>query len=348
MRLLLLLLAAVSSLEAQGGENLLLVVNGNDAVSRRIADYFRPRRSIPPKNVCYLDTTAKEEISWTEYERQIEAPVAGCLKKAGLEEQVLYIVTTMGVPLKVTGGGTGFTAEYCSVDSELALLYGKLKGAKYVRPGGVSNPFFMRADAPFRHPQFPIYLVTRLAAYDANAVKAMIDRAQGARNRGQFVVDLKSGSEDAGDVWLRSAAAQLPKDRLVLDESQRVLYDQKDVIAYAAWGSNDGNRKRRRLGFQWLPGAIATEFVSTNARTLQPPPNDWTYAKWGDWQRLRTLPHGMCPARLPVARLLPWPQPGGELLRFRELAQLARRGIRGSALLAGEACRAATIASVDK
>src|ERR1019366_1656091 len=109
-----------------------------------------------------------------------------------------------------------------------------LKGAKYVRPGGVLNPFFMRADAPFRHPQFPIYLVTRLAAYDANAVKAMIDRAQAARNRGQFVVDLKSGSEDAGDGWLRSAAAQLPKDRLVLDESQRVLYDQKNVIAYAA------------------------------------------------------------------------------------------------------------------
>jgi uncharacterized protein (TIGR03790 family) len=56
-----------------------------------------------------------------------------------------------------------------------------------------------------------------------------------------------------------------------------VLYDRKNVIGYASWGSNDPNRKKRWLNFQWLPGAIATEFVSTDARTLKRPPDDWVF-----------------------------------------------------------------------
>ncbi len=261
---------------------MLLVVNRKDAASREIADYYRPRRSIPIANVCSLDTVADEEIAWSVYAEQIEQPVGDCLKKAGLQEKVLYIVTTMGVPLKITGGGSLLMAENGSVDSELALLYAKLKGSKFQRAGGIANPLFMKRDAPFRHPQFPIYLVTRLAAYDVSEVKAMIDRALAARNRGKFVVDLNSESDAQGNDWLRTAAILLPADRVVLDESVKVLYGQKEVIGYASWGSNDGNRKRRWLGFQWLPGAIATEYVSTNARTMKRPPDDWMYTDWKD------------------------------------------------------------------
>ena len=283
--LLLLLLAAAPFLRAQSGENVLLVVNGKDAGSRAAAGYYRPRRSIPARNVCYLDTTSAEEIDWQTYERQIEAPVRDCLKKAGLQEEVLYIVTTLGVPLKISGGGSGPSAEYGSVDSELALLYSKMKGTKFQRAGGVPNPFFMKRDAPFRHPQFPIYLVTRLGAYGLADVKAMIDRALAARNRGRFVIDLNSEGNGEGNDWLRNAAILLPADRVILDESTKVLYDRKDVIGYASWGSNDSNRKRRWLGFQWLPGAIATEYVSTNGRTLKQPPDDWTIGPWTDSKR---------------------------------------------------------------
>lgn len=73
--LLLLLLAAIPRLDAQTGENILLVVNRNDAVSRQVADYYRPRRSIPVQNVCYLATTSDEAIKWDIYEQQIERPV---------------------------------------------------------------------------------------------------------------------------------------------------------------------------------------------------------------------------------------------------------------------------------
>ena len=278
----LLLAGSLAALQAQVGSNVLLVVNGNDADSRQVAEYYRPRRGIPAANVCTLATTSAEEIPWDVYQRQIETVVGDCLKRGGLIEKILYIVTTQGVPLKVDGPGTGLSTDRCSVDSELALLYGKLKGATYARTGGVSNPFFRKRDVPFTHAQFPIYLVTRLAAYDVADVKAMIDRSLAARNRGSFVIDLNSEKNDDGNDWLRNAAILLPGDRVVLDESTRVLYGQKDVIGYAGWGSNDDNRKRRMLGFTWLPGAVATEYVSTSARTLKRPPDAWTYTNWTD------------------------------------------------------------------
>ncbi|HTS28435.1 MAG TPA: TIGR03790 family protein [Bryobacteraceae bacterium] len=280
--LLLLLFGVTASLHAQTGENVLLVVNRNAPVSGQIADYYRQKRSVPAQNVCYLAATPDEEITWDIYQQQIEKPVADCLKKAGLQEKVLYLVTTLGVPLKVAGSGSGLKAENASVDSELTLLYSKLKGNTYGRAGALDNPFFMKRDTPFRHPQFPIYLVTRLASYDFGEVKDMIDRSLAARNRGKFVIDLSSPSDEDGNNWLRTAAILLPADRVILDESTTVLYGQKDVIGYASFGSNDPNRKRRRLGIEWLPGAVATEFVSTNARTFKKPPDDWTYTNWTD------------------------------------------------------------------
>jgi uncharacterized protein (TIGR03790 family) len=280
MRFVLLL--AAGSLFAQTGANVLVVVNGNDAGSKEVGEYYRVRRSVPAKNVCVLSTTAEEEIDWRTYEEQIERPVGECLRRNGLAESTLYIVTTLGVPLKIKGNGSGLMAEYGAVDSELALLYAKRKGAKYERAGMVANPLYMRRDEPFAHPRFPIYLVTRLAAYDVAEVKGMIDRSLAAANRGKFVIDLKSRDDEPGNNWLHTAAILLPEDRVYLEETEKVATLAPNVIGYASWGSNDPHRKIRDVGLQWLPGGIAAEFVSTNARTLKRPPDNWTYTTWTD------------------------------------------------------------------
>jgi uncharacterized protein (TIGR03790 family) len=279
--ILLLLLMVCAPLAAQTGEQVLLVVNRKDAVSSQIAGYYRSRRSIPLQNVCYLETTSEEEIHWDLYVREIETPVGECLKKQQLTEKVLYIVLTMGIPLKVDGGGSGVASEHASVDSELTLLYQKLRGKQFSRAGQVANPFFGQRLAPFRHPQFPIYLVTRLAAYDLNDVKGMIDRSLAARNTGRFVLDSVEANGD-GDNWMHTAAMLLPASRVLLDTSPKVLYGLTDVIGYASWGSNDVNRKKRMLGFQWLPGAVAMEYVSTSARTMKRPPDNWNLTSWKD------------------------------------------------------------------
>ncbi len=282
MRCLCLLLLSLP-LFSQTGENVLLVVNRNAPLSRQIAEYYRPRRSVPLRNVCTIATTTQEEILWPVYEAEIERPIGECLKKAGLVEKVLYIVTTMGVPLKVDGGGAGRSVEHASVDSELTLLYSKLKGTQYPRAGGVPNPFYMRRDSAFQHPAFPIYLVTRLAAYDFADVKGMIDRSLLARNRGKFVIDLQSPKQEPGNDWLRTAAMLLPRARVVIDETTTPVFNQTDVIGYASWGTNDTARESRRvMGFKWLPGAIAAEFVSTSARTFRKPPDSWTPKGWED------------------------------------------------------------------
>jgi len=283
---LFLLLAAAATLQAQTGANILLVVNGTDPVSREIGTYYSQRRSVPPRNVCTLSATANEEIDWNTYLQQIERPVGDCLKKSGLIEKVLYVVTTLGVPLKIEGAGSGLQAERASVDSELTLLYSKLKGGKFDRAGPAPNPFFMKREEPFSHPRFPIYLVTRLAAYDPTEVKSMIDRALVARNLGKFVIDLAPPEDEAGNEWLRTAAILLPDQRVTFDDTAKPVYLQPDVIGYASWGSNDPARKLRDLGFRWLPGAIATEFVSTNGRTFKRPPDSWTYTTWADRSHL--------------------------------------------------------------
>ncbi|HXP88765.1 MAG TPA: TIGR03790 family protein [Bryobacteraceae bacterium] len=266
---------------AQGPANVLVVINDKSSLCRNIGEYYALRREIPAKNLCHLRTTEEEVMERPIYNREIAAPIAGCLRQNGLTEQILYIVTTAGVPLKIAGS-PGLGGDLAAVDSELTLLYSDMhQGRPHSLNGMVPNPFFGKRDAKFTHPEFPIYLVTRLAAYDFDGVKAIVDRAREAVNRGKFVIDTKSAFEITGDDWLRNAAILLPKERVVFDSSSTVLYGQTDVIGYASWGSNDTNRHRRFLGFKWLPGAIATEFVSSDARTFSKPPDDWELSDWG-------------------------------------------------------------------
>src|SRR6185312_7191706 len=196
---LLLLLAALPPLYAQTGAQVLLVGNSKDAVSRQIVEYYRSRRSVPAANICWLSTSSNEEIEWVLYQHDIEGPVGDCLKKGNLREKILYIVTTLGVPLKIDGTATAMMSSRSSVDSELTLLYSKLRGEKFQRAGTVTNPYFGARNEPLSHPRFPIYLVTRLAGYDFADVKGMIDHSLAAKNRGMFVIDAPNATGGGGN-----------------------------------------------------------------------------------------------------------------------------------------------------
>ncbi len=271
-----LILWAAANVVGQGPDNVLVVVNDNSALSKTIGEYYVRRRAIPLAQVCHLRVSADEEIARPDYDKSIAVPIAKFLQDHKLVEKILYIVTTAGVPLRIQGD----TLNVAAVDSELALLYTDIKMGPHRVPGSVPNPFYGHRADKFSHPEFPIYMVTRLAAYDFEGVKGMIDRALVAKNRGKFVIDAKTSYLRQGDDWLHQAAKMLPKDRVIEDASSTVLYDVKDVIAYAAWGSNDPNRHKRFVGFQWLPGAIATEFVSSDGRTFQRPPEKWNISTW--------------------------------------------------------------------
>ena len=279
----ILLLASASSLPAAGPGEVLLIVNDASAISRTIGEYYAHKRSIPARNICHINASTSETTDRASYRREVADPIAAYLRNNGLVERVLYIVTTLGIPLRVKGT-SGPQGENASVDSELTLLYDELHGRLHSWSGPMSNPYF-RVDKPFSHPEFSMYLVTRLAGYDFADVRAIIDKSLMAKRTGVFVIDLSLGVE-AGEEWLLAAANRLPKERVVLDRTKQVITKQKDVIGYAGWGSNDPNRTQRFLGFAWLPGAIATEYVSTNARTFQRPPEQWTVGSWKDRSKL--------------------------------------------------------------
>ncbi len=274
---------------AQTPSQVLVVVNKKSVASREIGEYYLRKRGVPLANLCTIETDPVETIQRPVYKKDVEGPIGRFLEAHGLRESILYIVLTTGVPLRVwTSNGKSDTMESdeASVDSELTLLYARLHGANPALDGPFSNPFFMQRDAPFRHPVFPMYLVTRLDGYSMADMKALVDRSLLALNQprgnGKFVVDLRANEDTPGNHWLRTAALLIPRERLMLEESGRVAENQKNVIGYASWGSNDRDRKHRFLHFQWLPGAIATEFVSTDGRTFRQPPDTWELGSWAD------------------------------------------------------------------
>ncbi|MBI5083523.1 MAG: TIGR03790 family protein [Acidobacteria bacterium] len=277
-RWLFWLVLAAGPCPALTPSDVLVVANSRSPVSRSIAEYYSRRRGIPANQILYLSTAPDEEISRETFQREVASPIAAFLRKQGWVDRVLVLVTTMGVPLKIHGT-SGTSSDASSVDSELACLYRALKGQPVGIAGPASNPYFL-SERPFRHPEVPIYLVARLAGYTFADVRAMVDRALQAENRGVVVLDQRGSDLDDGNLWLKRAANRLPAGRVLLDESSAVVRGTRDVIGYASWGSNDANRSQRDLGFRYLPGAIVTEYVSTDGRTFEEPPADWNIGAW--------------------------------------------------------------------
>ena len=256
----------------------LIVVNSNSQLSKRIGDYYRKMRGIPKENVCYIRASTKEEIKRAEFIKKIKIPIMRFISGHNLQDEILYIVTTKGVPLKIKGG-----EERASVDSELSLIYREMVYDMDINPKGpIPNPYFGPLNKGFDHKGYDIYLVTRLTGYDFNDVKRLINNGIKACNykrppAGLFVFDLSGDDYRLGNNWLRIAARRLKEEGFstLLEKSKEFLIKRENVMGYASWGSNDPQFPGRHIEFKWLPGAIASTFVSTNARTFKRPPLQW-------------------------------------------------------------------------
>ena len=264
--------------------NVALVINENSALSRRLGSFYADWHHLERSQVCRVSTSEEEEISRADYQRLIATPLGACLKRTNRIEKTYYIVLTQGIPIRIPGGAARDVRNFegASVDSELAFLYITLHGRTVPLAGPLDNPYFRKKEQPFSHPAFPIYLVTRLAGYSFEDARRAVQRCRSARNIGKVVIDLKADNDAQGNDWLRDAAILLPEQRVILETTIAVVDWAKNVIGYGSWGSNDRQRQSRKSGMDWLPGAIAAEFVSTNARTFKMPPLTWTLGKWAD------------------------------------------------------------------
>ncbi len=271
-----------------GRATVLLVINDASPASGQIGEYYARKRAIPPDHIVHLTINATgpavETIERVDYARAIEVPIAAALAKSHLQDKVLYLVLTKGVPLRVLGTG-GLQGTTASVDSELTLLYRKMLGLDVTIGGRVDNPYFLGdkpvTDAkPFTRTLSDLYLVTRLDGFTVDDVLKLIDRGAAPTTTGSIVLDEKATLIDrGGDSWLEQAADRLRKsgagDRVILEGTRALAKAPGPVIAYYSWGSNDPANQLRRFGLAFAPGAIGGMFVSTDGRTFQEPPATW-------------------------------------------------------------------------
>jgi uncharacterized protein (TIGR03790 family) len=278
-------IAVPASGAAQTAANILVVVNDASEDSVRVAEHYVRARQVPETNVVHLTTASTENVQRAEFLDQIESPIAKWLARHGLQDQILYIVLTKGIPLRVPGTG-GLQGTTASVDSELTLLYRRMVGHTIPLLGREANPYFLSGRpvdqaGKFTRRASDLYLVTRLDGYTVEDVFGLIDRGLSPSRDGRIVLDQRANLFDSGgDRWLFEAASALRSrgaaDRVVLESSKALATTDDLVLGYYSWGSNDSaNQLRGTGGLRFAPGGLAAMFVSTDGRTMQEPPADW-------------------------------------------------------------------------
>jgi uncharacterized protein (TIGR03790 family) len=271
---------------AQGPENVLLLINSASPASIEIGTYYAQKRSVPSENIVRLQLPLTESIERADYERLIETPLAAWLTRTFSQDRILYIVLTKGIPLRINGT-TGQDGTIASVDSELTLLYRKLTGVPVPPAGRINNPYFLGNSSPtqrtpFTHENYDIFLVSRLDGYTVADVRGLIDKGVSPVSAGVFIVDDRAASPP--NAWLKSAADALveSKRQVTYDTTATVVKDAKNVLGYYSWGSNDPAIRERQFNLTFANGALAGMFVSTDGRTMNEPPSDWKIGTWED------------------------------------------------------------------
>lgn len=267
---------------AQSGANVAVVINEASQTSVEIGEYYARQRDVPAANVIRIAAPVQESVTRAEYEASVERPIHTALIDRGLQDRVLYIVLTKGVPLKITGR-MGLRGDAASVDSELTLLYRKMTGRDVLVTGTIDNPYHagtrpIGEAKPFSRRDHDIYLVTRLDGFTVADVLALVDRGIAPSREGRIVLDRRAGPTGMAELWLVEAATRLRElghDRVDLVEALPAEASADALLGYFSWGSNDPANRRRRLGLRFNAGAIAATLAGTDARTFATPPDTW-------------------------------------------------------------------------
>ncbi|MFP8874061.1 MAG: TIGR03790 family protein [Myxococcota bacterium] len=294
----------------------LVLVNGESPISVAIGETYAARRGVPERNIlplsipledANLSHPADASISRSNYETLIRDPVARFLERTGRTQEIEIIVTTLGIPLRVSGPRAPDPlwlrdTTSASVDAELALLFSQRDGA----PGVVdmTNPYYDSEESfsrfRQRHPDsFLRYLVARLTGYPTEidpetgvprSILQLIDAAQApAAEAGVWLVDEDPSrpetAEIANAMLLAPAAASLAALGLSVrhETTTEFASDVAGIQGYVSWGSSDGADPGAPTYGQiegalypghFNPRALAMSLDSRNARSfaeLNPP-----------------------------------------------------------------------------
>lgn len=253
--------------------NVLVVVNGNNELSRAIGRYYQKARKIPdvqfvelplPAYTPDLSQRSDEQISREDYQQQIRDPLWQAIETRGLQKQIQFIVLMQGIPLRVRSTKPIpteeliFRSDEASVDAEVAVLGSRLEGS-----AGITNSqnLFYNSGQSFgefrkKNPDAPLrYLVTRISGYPTpldpetqipRDVRSLIDSAVApAPVAAHFVIDedpkQPSARVGANLTFLQATAAVLTAMGLPVlhDRDASFFSTTKEIAGYVSWGSND-------------------------------------------------------------------------------------------------------------
>lgn len=203
-------LPALAAPQRHSADEVLLLINADSPISKSIAADYVQKRGI--QNTLDLHTpdsalkTQYETLPFADYTASIETPVAAYLKT---HPAINFIVTTKGIPLRISASDTGQRPEHSppetplttSLDSHLAAIDypARTDTTKIQITGsgatgaGYLNRYYNSAE-PFSHAKFGGYLVSRLDGYTEADAKALTARALAAEKHlgpGKFFFDVQ-------------------------------------------------------------------------------------------------------------------------------------------------------------
>jgi len=246
------------------GRRVAVIANGSQPEPEKLARQYCRDRAVPEQHLILLRCTTSETIPEGDYLTDIQSPVRTALRERKLADKIDFLLVVKGVPIK--------TAQRSfSVDSLLMCMNLSV-------PVRSRNPYFGRKETFSSTRYGGLYLVSRLDGYTFSDAGALVERALKARREdGLFLLDISPSHRRSayGEVneSMRRAAEMLKRKKLrvLLDDTKAFIGNQKGVMGYYSWGSNDPEYKKELyLSNTFLPGAIAETAVSTSARTFLP------------------------------------------------------------------------------
>ena len=232
-----------------------VLINNLSEASRTIGWAFVNARNISADRIFIFDnesTPVSETINRAQFNASFRQPLATMLSEYNGSADINYLVTTKGVPLRVSGGD-----DKASFDQEISLvggLYDSLIGNDYWVTHGY-GPLAGKSMERFTRDGYGFFLVTRLTGYTIDTALELIERANNSFGaRGTHVLDLATNRNTSGykywndDLYTANTTLNgtfgLP---VLFDEETEFLTNISNVITYASWGSNDGNWNRNFL-----------------------------------------------------------------------------------------------------
>lgn len=273
-----------------------VLINNNSEASRTIGWAFVAARNISEDRIFVFngsDVPTSETINREAFQTHFEDPFRAMLLDRNTSDSLNYLVTTKGVPLRVSGGNNK-----ASFDQEISLV-----GGTYNQSIGQDwwdthsyGPLSGGAMERFSRDEQGFFLVTRLTGYTVDTALGLIEKANASLGeRGDYVLDLATNRNGSGykfwndDLYVANTSLnQSHQANVLFDETSTFITNVSNVMGYASWGSNDGSWSQNFLpnqGFETADAATTSGRKFWDASAGSPGPGETFAWTWSDVKR---------------------------------------------------------------